>query len=89
MNFLKFPLHHQSSGVVVEVALRGIESDVFLVNDFNLRQLERGGQFSYYGGHYKGSPVRLQVPSSGNWTAVVIPSPGGTVQASVQVTSAA
>jgi Domain of unknown function (DUF1883) len=89
MNFLKFPLHHQNSGTVVEVTLRGVESDVFLVDDPNLRQLERGGQVRYHGGHYNGSPVRLRVPSSGNWTAVVIPSPGGTVQAAARVISAA
>lgn len=89
MNFLKFSLHHQNSGAMVEVALRGVESDVFLVDDLNLHKFERGGQFSYVGGHYKGSPVRLRVPSSGTWTAVVVPSPGGTVEASVRVISAA
>lgn len=89
MNFLKFEMHHQNSGAVVEVALRGVESDVFLLDDMNLRQFERGGRFSYIGGHYRGSPVRLQVPSSGTWTVVVVPSPGGTVHASASVISAA
>ena len=89
MNYLKFPLNHQVSGTVVEVTLRGVESDVFIVDDINLQQLERGGSFSYHGGHYKGSPVRLPVPSSGRWTAVVIPSPGGTVQATARVISVA
>lgn len=89
MNFLKFALHHQTAGAVVEVALSGVESDVFLVDEINLRQFERGGGFSYTGGHYKGSPVRLRVPSSGSWTAVVVPSPGGTVRAQARVTSAA
>jgi hypothetical protein len=88
VNFLKFPLHHQPSGAVVEIVLRGVESDVFLVDDLNLHQFERGGQFSYVGGHYKSSPVRLRVPSSGGWTALVIPS-GGSVQASVRVIAAA
>jgi hypothetical protein len=90
MNFLKFPLHHQVAGAVVQVTLSGVESDVFLVDEINLRQFEqRGSGFSYTGGHYKGSPVRLRVPSSGLWTAIVIPSPGGTVRASVRVISAA
>jgi hypothetical protein len=37
------------------------------------------------GGHYKQSPVRLSVPHSGDWTAVVVPGAGGTVTASVRV----
>lgn len=89
MNFLKFPLDHQNSGTVVEVTLRGIESDVLLVNELNLRQFERGTGFNYIGGHYRGSPVRLQTPSSDTWTIVVIPSPGGTVHASVRVIATA
>lgn len=89
MNFLKFPLHHQTAGAVVEVTLSGVESDVFLVDEINLRQFERGSGFSYTGGHYKGSPVRLRVPSSGSWAAVVVPSPGGTVRAQVRVITAA
>lgn len=89
MNFLKFSLHHQNAGAVVEVTLSGVESDVFLVDEINLRQFEGGSSFRYTGGHYKGSPVRLRVPSSGSWTAVVVPSPGGTVRAQARVISAA
>jgi hypothetical protein len=69
---------------MVEVVLRGVASNVFLVDDLNLHKLERVGQFTYYGGHCKRSPVRLRVPSSGMWTAVVIPF-GGYVEASVSV----
>jgi hypothetical protein len=87
MQFLKFPLGHLGSGVV-EVVLRGVESDVYLADDSNLRKLERGdlSGFRGYGGHYQQSPVRLSVPSSGTWTAVVIPT-GGRVEASVKVIS--
>lgn len=89
MNYLKFPLQHQKGGAIVEVSLTGVESDVFLVDYANLSAFERGGQFSYFGGHYQGSPVRIRIPSSGTWTAVVIPSPGGMVQASAKVLLAA
>jgi hypothetical protein len=88
MRFLKFPLGHQATGAVVQVALRGVASDVFLVDDLNLYKLERGGQFTYYGGHCEESPVRLRVPSSGTWAAVVVPV-GGYVEASVRVFPAA
>ena len=86
MQFLKFPLGHLGSGAVVEVALRGVESDVYLADDSNLHKLERGDLdgFRGYGGHYKQSPVRLGVPSSGTWTAIVIPI-GGHIEASVRV----
>lgn len=88
MNFLKFPLNQQSAGAVVEVTLAGVESDVFLVDPSNLRAMEGGRRFRYHGGHFKGSPVRLKVPESGNWTVVVVPGAGGTVRASVRVKAA-
>jgi Domain of unknown function (DUF1883) len=90
MNYLKFPLNYQSAGVTVEVTLRGVESDVLLMDSSNLSSFERGaGQVNSYGGHYKASPVGLTVPTSGTWTVVVIPGPGGTVHASVRTIAAA
>jgi hypothetical protein len=88
MNFLKFPLNQQNAGALVEVRLAGVESDVFLVDPSNLSAMENGRQFRYHGGHYKGSLVRLKVPQSGIWTAVVVPGAGGTVHASVRVVAA-
>ena len=85
MNFVKFPLHTQNAGAIVEVTLSGVESDVFLVDPSNLRAMESGRQFSYTGGHYKQSPVRLSIPARGDWTAVVVPGAGGTVRATVRV----
>ncbi len=64
MNFLKFALGYQWAGSVVVVELDGAASDVFLVDDLNLRKLERGDSFTYYGGHATTSPVRLYVPSA-------------------------
>lgn len=86
MQFLKFPLGHLGNGAVVEVVLRGVESDVYLADDSNLRKLEQGdlNGFRGYGGRYKQSPACLRAPSSGTWTAVVIPI-GGRVEASVRV----
>lgn len=88
MNYAKFSLNHQSAGVIVEVVLQGVESDVFLVDSTNLSRFDRGQQFSYYGGHYKSSPVRLKIPASGMWTAVVVPDRGGSVNATVSTIAA-
>lgn len=84
INYLSFPVGQASAGAVVEVALSGCESDVFLVDDFNLAKFKRGQSFCYAGGHYNRSPVRLAVPSAGHWTAVVIPM-GGRVSASARL----
>jgi len=78
MNYLNFS--HQDTGAIVEVTLTGVESDVFLVDPINLSSFQHGGQFHYTGGHYKQSPVRLRVPSSDDWTAIVIPGAGGNRQ---------
>jgi hypothetical protein len=83
VNYLKFPLHLKNAATVVQVTLNGVESDVFLVDDPNLASFERGGQYTYYGGHYNVSPVILSAPSGGSWTVVVIPL-GGQVEASVR-----
>ena len=85
MNFGKFPLGYRSGGEIVTVTLQGVESDVMLMTDSDLRSYASGGSASYHGGHYKASPVRLVVPSAGPWTVVVVPGLGGQVRASVSV----
>jgi len=83
-DYMTFSLNQQEAGSVVEVKLHGVESDVFLVDPSNLSSFKRGASFRYTGGHFKQSPVRLQVPSDGNWSAVVVPI-GGRVEASVSI----
>jgi hypothetical protein len=89
MSYLKFALNHQSAGAVVEVTMSGVESDVLLMDSSNLSSFERQGRYTYFGGHYKSSPVRIKVPTSGTWTVVVVPGAGGRVTASVRVMAAA
>jgi hypothetical protein len=83
MNYLHFDVGNQQAGTVVRASLRGSESDVFLVDSLNFSKFKRGQSFQYTGGHYNRSPITLQVPHYGHWTAVVIPS--GRVEASVDV----
>lgn len=84
MNYLHFAVGHVSAGTGVTVKLTGCESDVFLVDHSNYSRFRSGQDFKYVGGHYNQSPVHLRVPTSGDWTAIVIPT-GGTVNASVDV----
>jgi hypothetical protein len=69
---------------VVQVTLSGCESDVFLVDYSNLCSFRRGGSFSYFGGHYRASPVHLSPPYHGRWHLVIKPT-GGSVRASTTV----
>jgi hypothetical protein len=85
MNYIKIALRWQSQGSVVIVTLIGVESDVFLVDQPNLSAFESGASFHYHGGHVKSSPVRIAVPTTGDWTVVVIPGAGGAVQAEARV----
>ena len=41
MNYLKFPLGWQETGAVAVARFQGVESDVFLVDSFNLNAFER------------------------------------------------
>jgi hypothetical protein len=87
MNTYKSAVGFLLAGSAVIVELVGAASDVFLVDDVNLRKLERGESYKYYGGHATRSPVRLGVPSNGTWNVVVIP--GGSVRVSTRVLRAA
>lgn len=89
INVLEYSLGYQTSGTAVEVTMQGVESDVFLVDSANLSSFKRGGQYRYYGGHYRQSPVVLRVPNNGTWTAVVVPGRGGRVTASCRVLAGA
>lgn len=72
-------------GDVVHVDLRGTECNVFLVDGPNFSAFRRGAGFTYVGGLYRQSPVRLQAPRAGRWTLVIMPPAGGHVEASHHV----
>jgi hypothetical protein len=85
VNFIKLTFDGPlTAGSIVEVTLSGVESDVFLVDPSSFRAMESGRQYQYHGGHFKNSPVRLSVPHTGEWIAVVVPGAGGTVRASAR-----
>ena len=88
MNFSQYSLGYQQKGEVVEVQLSGTEANVQLLDNANLQRYKNGGQFTYYGGHYKQSPVRITVPHAGTWYVTVdLGGYGGQVRSSVRVIS--
>jgi hypothetical protein len=84
MSFVRSDLGTVKAGSVVEVTMTGVESDVMVMTPANVDKYKRGQSSTYYGGHYKRSPVRIPVPSSGSWCVLVVPK-GGRVRASVKV----
>src|SRR5690606_26445333 len=70
MNFLHSDLGHRQRGDVLEVTLtRG--ANVRLMDSSNFSKYQRGAAHRFHGGLAKRSPVRIAIPSSGRWHAVV------------------
>ncbi|HLK46012.1 MAG TPA: DUF1883 domain-containing protein [Acidimicrobiales bacterium] len=89
VEFLEWDLGATDEGANVVVTLRGAESDVFLLTPRDLERFRRSQPFTFVGGHYQCSPVRLVVPRSGPWHLVVVPGSLGRVEASVRLVPAA
>lgn len=86
--FLSRDLGNRKRGDVVEFNLRGSEANVLIMDSSNFSSFKsRGAYRQAYGGTWKRSPVRLQVPRSGHWYGVVYIPPGyrGQVSASIDV----
>ena len=71
MNFSYYDLKNRSGGEIVEVTLSGSAANVFLVDSSNFSSYKAGRRYTYFGGHTKSSPVRLQIPRSGYWYLVI------------------
>lgn len=71
---------------IVEVTLNGTEANVLLMDNLEYSNYKADRRANGYGGHTKTSPVRLKVPSSGNWCIVVdLGGYAGRIGASVRV----
>lgn len=68
--YLHSDLGYRSRGDVLEVTLTSGAS-VRLLDSINLGKYKRGKQHQYYGGLATTSPVRIAIPASGRWHAVV------------------
>jgi hypothetical protein len=69
--FIHSDLGSRPRGDVVEITLSGSAANVMLMDTSNFNSYKNGRAFRYTGGLAHQSPVRLQVPSSGRWHAVV------------------
>jgi len=70
VKFLHSDLGHRERGDVLVVTLSS-GANVRLMNSTSFGSYKNGRQHRFHGGLAKKSPVRIQIPSSGHWHAVV------------------
>jgi hypothetical protein len=64
-------------------------ANVRLMDSSNFNSYRQGQQHQFYGGRATKSPIRLQIPSSGNWyVAVDMQGLRGTVRSSARILQA-
>lgn len=68
--FIQSDLGSRKRGDVVEVTLTS-GANVRVLDSTNFQKYRRGQDHRFYGGLATKSPVRIQIPSSGHWYAVV------------------
>ena len=85
MNFQHYDLGHINRGDIVVVEL-GYAANVLLLDNTNYQHYQQRRQHQYYGGYYKHSPARIEVPRSGRWhVAIDLGGNAGRVKSSVRV----
>jgi Domain of unknown function (DUF1883)/TIR domain len=86
MNFTHYDLGRKERGQIVEITLSGSAANVRLMDSSNFQNYKNGRQHSYHGGLAKQSPIRLSIPSSGNWHVTVdMQGLRGTVRSSMRI----
>ena len=71
MNFTHYDLKNRKRGDNIEVTLSGSAANVRLMDSANFQSFRSGRQHRYQGGLITRSPVRLQIPNSGQWHITV------------------
>ncbi len=71
MNFTHYDLGRKEKGQIIEITLQGNEANVRLMDSSNFQNYKNGRQHRYFGGLARKSPVRLQIPNSGNWHVAI------------------
>lgn len=86
MNFTHYNLGRKERGQIVEINLQGSAANVRLMDNSNFQNYRNGKRHTYYGGLAKKSPVRLQIPTSGNWHVTVdLQGLRGNVKSSIRI----
>lgn len=87
MQFIKHDLGQLNRGEIVEVTLTSA-AYVRLMDSVNFRKYRYGQRHKSYGGHYKSSLVRLEIPNPGHWlVAVDLAGYAGEVGSSIRILS--
>ena len=85
MKFIHNNLGHRKRGEIVEVTLTS-GANVRLMDNSNFNSYKNGRKHRYTGGLAKKTPVRLQIPSTGNWhVAIDMQGLRGSTRASVRM----
>jgi hypothetical protein len=71
MRYRYYDLGQQQEDSSVVVRLRGSSANVVLLDPLNFWRYCSGQGFLYMGGHYRHSPVHLQIPHDGHWYLVI------------------
>ncbi|KAF3299354.1 DUF1883 domain-containing protein [Carnobacterium sp. PL12RED10] len=66
----KIPCAIAKGSLTATVQLKNA-ADVFLVDELNYRKYTKGQQFTYYGGHYRKTPVQISVSGTGKFYLIV------------------
>lgn len=86
MQFIHHDLGYRRAGEIVEITLSGNAANVRLMDSSNFSSYKNGRQHRCYGGLAKRSPIRLQIPCSGNWhVAIDMQGLGGRVRSSARI----
>jgi hypothetical protein len=86
VRYAYYDLGQQQEGNTVLVRMRGSAANVILLNPENFFRYRVGQPFSYTGGHYRRSLVRLPIPRDGHWYVVLdLGGVAGHVQGAVEV----
>lgn len=86
MKFNHYTLGYRKAGEVVEVTLSGNAANVRLMDSSNFQSYKNGRRHNYFGGLAKKSPIRLQIPRSGQWHVTVdMQGLRGTVRTSIRM----
>jgi len=86
MSYTHYDLGHQQQGKIVEVTLQGSAANVRLMNSSSFQSYRNRRNFKHYGGLARKSPIRLEIPSTGQWHIVIdMQGLGGRVKSSVRM----
>lgn len=71
MNFIHYDLGRKERGEIIEITFSGSAANVRLMDSSNFQSFRNGRNHRYTGGLIKSSPIRLYVPSSGQYHVTV------------------